>query len=289
MGRGRGPMVFGAIALGLAVAAGSLALWVGVQGERFERRVHGEARALLGGAPDGRRAAAEPGGVPAPVARYLEACGALRHAPLRGVRLVHGGSFSPAADARWFPIRGEQYLSADPPGFVWWGRLRLAPGLWIDARDRTVAGEGNMLVRAASVWTIADARGAELDRAALVRLLGELAWMPTVLADARYVRWAPVDARRARATLAVGGREVSATFVFGPDGMPERFEAERWRDLGDGRGALTPFVGTLADFREVDGLRLPHRLEAAWIVDGKPAPYARWAVERIDLDPDGPY
>jgi hypothetical protein len=145
-----------------------------------------------------------------------------------------------------------------------------------------------MLIRAASTWTVADVRGPELDQSALVRLLGELTWMPTALADPRYVRWAPVDDASARATLRVGGREVSATFRFGADGMPATFEADRYRDLG-GRSVLTPYVGRYAGWRDVAGMRLPDRVEASWILDGRDEPYARWEIERFDVDPDGPY
>lgn len=55
----------------------------------------------------------------------------------------------------------------------------MAPGLWIDARDKVFAGEGRMTVKLASTITIADASGPELDQGALVRLLGEMVWFPT--------------------------------------------------------------------------------------------------------------
>jgi hypothetical protein len=80
----------------------------------------------------------------------------------------------------------------------------------------------------------------------------------------------------------VSGREVSAEFHFGPDGMPERVTAMRYRDLGKGQAALTPFVGIFRGFREIDGLRVPFSLEGAWIVDGQPFTFARFEVERLE-------
>lgn len=295
-----------ALGVGLIVLLGAAGLVVTAQGARFAGRVADEARALWAvpaGPPAGP---VHPSALPPPVRRYAEASGALRRLPVsasptaergerpgeggqaraRTARLPHVGSFR--LGDRWLPIRGVQYLAADPPGFVWWGRVRLAPGVWVDGRDRSVAGEGNMRVVAASTWTLADVRGPELDQGALVRLLGELTWLPGALVDARYVTWAPRDARSARARLAVGGRAVEATFHFGPDGLPERFEAERHREV-DGRTVLTPFVGHLADFRQVDGVRVPFRLEAAWVIEGREQPYARWEVERFELDRAEPF
>jgi hypothetical protein len=278
--------VLWAVGVALIVLLGTAGLVVTAQGARFAGRVAAEARALWA-VPAGPPARpVDPSALPPPVRRYAEVSGALRRPGARVARLRHVGSFR--LGDRWRPIRGVQYLAADPPGFVWWGRVRLAPGVWVDGRDRSVAGEGNMLIVAASTWTLADARGPELDQGALVRLLGELTWLPGALVDPRYVTWAPRDARSARATLAVGGRAVEALFHFGPDGLPERFEAERHREV-DGRSVLTPFVGHLADFRQVDGVRVPFRLEAAWVVDGREQPYARWEVERFELDRAEPF
>lgn len=270
----------------LVLVLGAAGLLVTAQGARFEQRVSREARALWsvpGGPPAAPVALAS---LPPPVRRYAEVSGALRRAPVRTARLRHGGTF--LAGGRWRAIRGTQYLSADPPGFVWWGRIRMAPGVWVDGRDRSAAGEGNMWIVAASTWTLADARGPELDQGALLRLLGELTWLPTALLDARYVTWAPLDEQSARATLRVGGRTVEAIFHFGLDGLPDLFTAERYRDV-DGRGVLTPFSGRYADYREVDGARVPFRLEAAWRLDGREQPYARWQVERLELDRAEPF
>src|SRR5512142_2072312 len=230
----RGRMIWVVVWIAAAVA-GLAGATIAVQGLRFERQVEREARALLarpgGGAPD----LAPLDTLPAPVRRYLEVSGAARHGPIRTARLSHGGQFVTRPGGAPAAIRGEQWLTADPPAFVWWGRIRLAPGVWIDGRDRSVDGEGNMLVRAASTITLADARGPELDQGALLRLLGEAFWMPTFFRDRRFVSWAAVDGASARATLRVGGREVTATFHFGEDGLPDRFSAERYRDEG-GRG-----------------------------------------------------
>jgi hypothetical protein len=271
----------------VVLAFAAVAVVVAIQSARFERRVEREARELWS-IPAGAPARAPPESLPAPVRRYAEASGAARHAPVRTVRLRHGGTFRTAVDGPWLPIRGEQYFAGDPPGFVWWGRVRLAPGVWVEARDRSALGAGEMWIVAASTWTIGRVTGPELDQGALTRLLGEMVWLPTALLDDRYVRWEAVDDASARATLRVGGREVVATFRFGPDGLVTGFTAERYRDVG-GEGVLTPFVGTSSDYREVGGLRLPFRMEAAWELDGRPAPYVRFEVDEIQLDPTEPF
>jgi hypothetical protein len=218
--------------------------------------------------------------LPAPVQRYL-AKAIRRTTFVSRVELAHGGTFRTSLDGGWVPIAGRQFFATDPPAFIWWGRVRLAPGVWVDARDRSVGGVGSMYVAAESLITIADARGPALDQGALLRLLGELVWMPTALLDRRYVTWTPMDDRHARAALRVHDREVAATFTFGDDDLPLSFTAERERDLGGGRSAVTPFIGESRDFRDVDGLLVPFSMTAAWVVDGERKDYARFLVDRI--------
>ena len=221
--------------------------------------------------------------------RYLTLALQGRPTAVRGVRLRHGGEFRTTLDGSFVKIRGEQYFSTDPPGFVWWGRVGLAPGLWVDARDRSARGEGNMLVRLESTFTLADARGPELDQGALLRLLGETTWFPTAFLDDRYIGWTAIDDRHARATLRLAGREVACLFEFGDDGLPARIEADRYRDLGSGRSVLTPWSGESSDYRRVDGLLVPHRQVAFWHLDGERVAYARFEVERIEYDPTEPF
>jgi hypothetical protein len=78
---------------------------------------------------------------------------------------------------------------------------------------------------------------------AFLRLLGAMVWLPTSFLDERYVTWAPLDERRATATLRVGGDEVGGVYEFGEDWRPTAFPADRYRDLAGGRRALTRHSG----------------------------------------------
>jgi hypothetical protein len=139
--------------------------------------------------------------LPPVVARYLAKVREVRATPIRSVRLRHGGTFRPKLDGGWLPIRGEQHFTADPPGFVWRGRVTVAPGIWIEAEDRCVNAAGRMTIKLESLFPLADRRGPEIDQGAMVRLLGEMLWFPTSFEDARYVTWSPVDEQSALAKL----------------------------------------------------------------------------------------
>lgn len=223
--------------------------------------------------------------LPPPVHRYAELVGATTHAPVLTMRLRHAGTFRTALDRPPMPIRGEQYFSSDLPGFVWWGRIAMAPGFWVEARDACIGAEGNMLIRVESTYTLGDARGPAMDEGSLLRLLAEMAWFPTSLLDERYVTWSPIDDRSARATLRLRGREVSASFFFGDDGLLARIAAERPRD----DGTRAPWMGEYSDYREVDGLHVPFVASVSWVLDGVRTEYAHWVLESFEFDRPEPF
>jgi hypothetical protein len=245
---------------------------------RFERRVAAEMRALHELVPSAlpRLPNAE---LPAPVERYRQLAVGDR-APVQSLRLRHGGTFrmSPTAKAR--PIQGTQLFSADPPGFLWLGRIRVAPGLWIDARDMLLAAKGSMRVLLDNTLTLADARGPMADQGSLLRLLAEMAWYPTALFDARSVSWSPLDANHARATLRVDALTVSGVFEFGTDGLPLSMSAERFKD---GAG-LRPWTGAYRDFRARSGMLVPFEADVTWQLESGPYTYACWLVDSMDYD-----
>lgn len=272
----------------LAVLALALLLVAGARlaSARFGRRVAAERRELLDLATRPLAADLVPlEGLPPPVRRYLELAGAGTRAPVHSVRLVHGGTARRKPDAEPVPIRGEQVLTANPPGFVWWGRITIAPGIWIDARDELVRGKANMLVRAESAITLQDVSGAELDLGAAIRLLGELAWLPTAYRDRRWVEWTAVDDTIARATLVLDGRRWSADFHFGEDGLVSKIVGARYLDL-HGKNVLRPWLGRMSDYRLVSGLLVPFRVEATWELEDRTYTPFRFVVETIEIDPD---
>ena len=235
---------------------------------RFDRRVAQEMRALVAQPPSSEPIRA-PVELPPPVARYRDlAIGA--RAPVNTLRVQHGGTFRMKPGAKAMPIHGTQLFTADPPGFVWTGRVRMAPGVWIDVRDMTAAGEGSMRVLLDDTFPLADARGPHIDQGSALRLLAEMVWYPTSLFDARTVTWSAIDATHARATLRAGNGAVSGVFEFGPDGLPQRMSAERFMDEGERQ----PWSGVYRDWRTVAGMRVPFEAEVSWQLASGPYSYA---------------
>jgi hypothetical protein len=72
-----------------------------------------------------------------------------------------------------------------------------------------------------------------------------------------------VDADTARVTISRGELEQAVDITVDAQGRPVEVSFQRWSDANpDKVHRLQPFGAVMSDFREVDGYRLPFRVEA---------------------------
>lgn len=268
----------------LVVVALAAAL-VGAVTRRFELRIDDEARALL----EGARHRAPPlveardlESLPAPVRRWLEVSGAVGHARAATVRLKQRGEMRTGPDKPWMPVEAEQYFSVDPPGFVWRVHARMARVLPIAGRDRYTAGRGHMLIKVASLFTVADAVGPEIDQGALLRYLGEIVWFPSAaLSDT--ISWSAIDDHSARATMRYGDVTASMIYTFDDRGRVVQQAAERYM-TGVGPTRLERWVIPVTEWRKFCGIEVPSRGDAVWKLPAGDFSYYRWEIVDIEVN-----
>ena len=99
-------------------------------------------------------------------------------------------------------------------------------------------------------------------RSAFGRVVAEAAfWTPAALLPSDTVRWEGRGPDTARATVTAHGLSQCVDITVGPGGAPVSVAIERWSDANpDKTYRLQPFGGTLSEFREFDGFRVPTRV-----------------------------
>jgi hypothetical protein len=90
-----------------------------------------------------------------------------------------------------------------------------------------------MLIKAGSLFTVADSRGEEMDQGSMMHYLSEMIWFPTVFL-AENVSFELVDENSARVTLTDGGRSATGTMYFDQEGRFTDFVAKRYRTVEGG-------------------------------------------------------
>ena len=275
------------ILVGVLVVLAAVAALVAAARGRLQRQIDDEARALLSGASaSGARVveARDLEQLPPPVRRWLEVSGVVGRARATTVRLQQRGELRTAPDKPWMPVVAEQYFSVDPPGFVWRADAKMMRVLPIAGRDRYAGGRGHMLMKLASLITVADGSGPAFDQGAMLRYLGEIVWFPSAaLSDS--MTWEAIDARSARATMRYGGVTASAVFAFDDAGRFARLTADRYMSAGGG-ATLEKWLIPVTAWRFVRGVEMPVSGNAVWKLPGGDFDYYRWEI--LDVEENRP-
>jgi hypothetical protein len=282
--RRRGARIVGLVLGALAGVAVVAAASVATGNFLFERQVSGEVAALFAkseGVRPSLLTEADIAGLPAPVQRWL------RHSQVLGkerpltVRLKQEGRIRLEAGQGWLPYTAEEYYTTDPPGFVWFADVRMAPLLSVAGRDLYYDGRGSMDIRLLSLVRMVDAKGPALDQGALLRYLNETMWFPAA-AVSPYIAWEGVDARSARATMSYGGVSAWAIFHFDEEGRLTSMVADRYSDVGGGQSALTPWETPIFEYGEFNGVRMPVVVGATWKQSSGDFDYIRARITAIE-------
>jgi len=203
--------------------------------------------------------------LPLLVQRYLRATGVVGQPNVRNYRLRFRGRIRSDASSRWMPFEAEQQSFADEPTRLFLMRARMY-GVPVEAFHRSVGGHATMQVKLAGIVTVADASGEVMDRSEAVTLFNDMCLLaPGTLPDAN-ATWETVDAHTVRAAFTHGRQTVSATLLFGEDGLLTNFISDdRSRANTDGT-TFTParFSTPVLEYRAFGPVRLAARAEARW-------------------------
>jgi len=219
-------------------------------------------------------------GLPAPVQRYFRFALPEGYPYISSLRLRHGGQFKTGIDKDWIPIEGEEYFTAQPPGFIWRGKTSL-----FTATDRYVEGKGQLVVKLLSLIEVARASGAEADQGELLRWVGETVWFPTSLLPGELLRWSTVNDDTALLTFTDQELTVDLKVSFTETGEITRVEAQRYFTPQ----RLETWVGELSDYQKIEQVQLPTRIKATCKLAEGDFTYVDFKVQEIQFNNSSPY
>lgn len=156
------------------------------------------------------------------------------------------------------PIQAHQILAA-PDGFVW--SMRTRSGLPVSGSDTGLWTRFRLL---GLIPVARQSGGLDHARSAFGRYVAEAVfWTPAALLPGPDVSWEAVSNDTARVIVRRGELVQSVDIRVDTEGRPAVVSFQRWSNANaDKVHRLQPFGGYLSDFRDVEGFRLPHRVEA---------------------------
>lgn len=222
--------------------------------------------------------------LPAVVQRYLVFAGAVGKPQVWNYRLRFDGGLRESSTDEWMKVVMHQQSFVDPPV-----RLFLVEsskfGIPFNAFHRYIGPEATFQVKLASLLTVVDAHGPEMNQSETVTMLNDMCLLaPATLIDHR-MKWEELDALNVRVTWTNEGNTVSAVLTFDRSGALVNFVSEdRSRTTNGKRFEKLRWSTPVMEWRDFNGRKLPYRAEASWTLPEGEFAYARFEIAEAEYN-----
>jgi hypothetical protein len=222
--------------------------------------------------------------LPPVVQRYLVFVCAMDKPQVLNYRLRFSGALRNGPDDKWMPMTAYQQSFATPPARLFLVESSMF-GIPFNAFHRYVGPEATFRVRLASLLTVVDAHGAEMNKSETVTLLNDMFLLaPATLID-RNITWEEIDLQTVSATFTNAGNTVSAVVTFDSSGALINFVSDDRSRTTDGKTYQQLRWSTpVSDWRDFDGRKLPVKGEALWTLPGGEFAYGRFELLEVQYN-----
>jgi len=187
--------------------------------------------------------------------------------------------FSP--NAGWENITCEQVNFIKIPVRLVYMRLKFWKLFLVEAYDRFINNQGNMLVKLFKYINITDSRGKEMDEAELVTILAETIIIPSYALQ-KYVSWTVIEDLTLKGVINYNGMSVSGLFYFNERNEIIRFETyDRYYTVKGGGYQKMKWTATAENYIQHQGRKFPSFFKASWDTKEGVFEYFRGSIESL--------
>lgn len=232
----------------------------------FNKKVNTETKSLLKGIimeNDAIITKEEIKYLPEIIQKWMQNSGVIGKEKIVSLQLKQKGEMKTKPSGKWMPFEAEQHINVINPSFVWSTEVHVMPMIQMMGRDKFVNGEGEMLIKLASLIPVVNVgENEKINQAAMLRYMAETVWFPTAALNP-YMSWESIDSTSAKATFTVNNKSVVGLFKFSSRGDFMSFEAQRYYKTGDDATLETWYVESKS-FKEFSGIRIPNKCQVIW-------------------------
>lgn len=221
--------------------------------------------------------------LPTAVKRWMHMTGVIGKPIQSQVRITQSGKLRTTPGSDWAPFYADQWVSFDPPGFVWHCTMDAGPGLHIGIVDKFIDGGGSMGIWMQSLVKLQNISGAEIDEGAMQRYMAEIVWNPSI-ALSPYISWDQQDEAYAHATMHYKSTHATVNFIYDEEGLVRQIEADRYYYQKD-RTTKEKWLVEIdtKSYREIGGLKIPMKSSITWQLPQ--GDYKWFELEILDISP----
>ena len=100
------------------------------------------------------------------------------------------------------------------------------------------------------------------------------------------IQWQAIDAYSVKAVFHMPHLTVSSVLHVNEHGQPTHFTTDRFMEE-HGHYRLTPWTGQCNEYREVDGMRIPTKIDVSWQLAAGEFNYFRCRIAEIEYNQSG--
>lgn len=201
--------------------------------------------------------------LPEIIQKWMQNSGAIGKHKITSVKLKQKGEMKTKPSGKWMPFEAEQHINVINPSFIWSTKVHVMPMIQMIGRDKFVNGQGEMLIKLASLIPVVNVgENEKTNQAAMLRYMAETVWFPTAALNP-YMSWETIDSTSAKATFTINNKSVVGLFKFSSKGDFMSFEAQRYYKTEEDATLETWFVESKS-FKEFNGIRIPNKCQVTW-------------------------
>ncbi|MCG2828891.1 DUF6544 family protein [Methanothermobacter sp. K4] len=194
--------------------------------------------------------------------------------------LIRWGNSRIRRGERWMDIDMLQFNTPTPFRCVHIaGRFFWIP---MEGLDLYSEGHGRMIIRALKFLGVADEHGPEMDQSALVTVLSESLFLPS-LTMSECIEWYALDDTRVEATISDHGVEAHGIFSFDEHGRFVGFHTED-RYCAEFNMEMYPWSVEVLSYRKHDGFIYPHECTATWHLPEGDLKYFHGSIDKVHFN-----
>jgi hypothetical protein len=199
---------------------------------------------------------------------------------VRAIKTIQHGEICSAPDALWIPFTAEEYVDATRSGFCW--NARMGTGLTsVHVTDAYENGHGRLVVKKGPL-KLKELTGPEVDRGELQRYLAYVSYCPPMIENNASLRMESIGPDSVRISDQSDPTGASVDLEVADTGRILAARAIRAMTVGQ-RIVMTPWKATSDDFREVEGILVPHKMEATWELPEVSFTYIRIELTAVSI------
>jgi hypothetical protein len=222
--------------------------------------------------------------LPVIVQKYLRITGVPGTEKVWNFRVEMEGNIRGKPTDNWMRLSSVQYNFIDDPARIFYIKAKKM-GIPVVGLHLYKNETASMQIKLAGLFTVADARGPEMNQGETVTVFNDMCFMAPATLISKNIKWEILDLYTVKAYFTNGNITISAVLYFNEEGKLVNFISNDRFETTDGKSYKNyPWLTPVKEFREINGRMMPARAEAIYQYPDREFCYAEFEIKDVRMN-----